>query len=111
MANWPTDAERAGKLSHEFHSIWDEIGESLFTRTVTKIIHESRLQFFPSCGEFRGFIPNANAKKFWRDPNCPDCKGTGFKMVADYDARQAYGNDTAMAALRCRRDGCLHVEA
>lgn len=105
-ANWPTDADRGETLAKEYRAIWEKVGADRFAIGVTRIIHESELRFFPSCGEFRGYIPNSNDKTWRRDPGCERCHGTGWQRLPDYEARRMYGDQLAMCSLRC--NDCLN---
>ena len=75
--------------------MFDQVDDSRFDRAVTAIIQESEIKFFPSVGEFRGYIP-APGKK----PYCGKCN-EGWVWVPDMEARRLYDNDTAMACKRC----------
>ena len=100
MNNWPIDESRAKGLSREFRVVWDEIGDARFKAAVTNIITNSDLRFFPSVGEFRGYVPNTA-----RIVYCGQCT-EGWRYVPDYEARRLYNNDSAMAVIRC---GCARV--
>ena len=108
MSNWPISDERLEAVKNEFQIVWNEVGESRFERAVGKIVQESDRQFFPTVGEFRSFIPVAPRGGFWRDPNCPDCHGTGFKEVTTL-VKRPDGTWQNREVARCRREGCLRV--
>lgn len=80
VANWSMDEDRARTLVRDYRTIWDDVGQQRFTAAVDEIIHGSAYHFFPSCGEFRSFVPKPE-RAFWRDENCPECQGTGWKRV------------------------------
>ena len=95
LANWTVSEDRVKPLSDEFYIVWQEVGAYRFVTAVTKIIQDSELRYFPSVGEFRGYLPPAGKK-----PYCGQCN-EGWVSVPDYEARSLYGNDTAMANKRC----------
>lgn len=99
VANWPVDAERGSMILREYETVWNDVGESRFRRGVDSIIATAPFRFFPSQAEFRGYVPGSERAKF-----CGKCDA-GWVMVPDCEARQVYGNDTAMAAARCECAG------
>ena len=101
-ANWPIDESRVKVMNRELKSVLERVGESRFKAAVTRVIQESRLQFFPSIGEFLGYVPETAKIIYCGEAGCID----GFRMVPDYEARRLYGNDTAMAARKC---GCARL--
>lgn len=95
IANWPVDDDRGTVLLDEFAGICNEIGENRFRLAVDSILANGNFRFFPSQGEFRGYIPSAERK-----PLCGKCE-SGWIRVPDYEARRMYGNSTATCMLRC----------
>ena len=100
IGNWPVSEETATAKIREFRSIYESHGHERFSKAVQKIIHESQYKYFPSVGEFMGYVPKPD-RAFWRDANC-ECKGTGFvdAGVDDYENPQV---------ARCNNPECLHI--
>lgn len=106
MANWPLNEERAETKTEELRNLWREVGGRRFDAAVNRIVNEHKGEFFPTIGEFRSFLPS-DEKIWWRDPNCPDCHGTGFKEVApQVKMPNRVWQDRAVA--RCKKENCLH---
>ena len=101
-ANWNLAESRIKAMAGEYETIWKEIGATRFAQAVNRIIHEGKYSYFPTCGEFRGYIPtNPDGRTWWRDKNCPDCQGNGWKTV---NIRES---DGMHEVARCNRPGCL----
>ena len=98
--NWPVDEDKLAVKLREFHSIYEGNGNKRFAECVQNCIHQSQLRFFPTVGEFLGFMPKRD-HAFWRDSNC-ECKGTGF-----VDAGQDADNNRQMR--RCGNPECVHM--
>ena len=107
IANWPLNEERAETKAEELRSLWKEVGGHRFEAAVGRIVNEHKGDFFPTIGEFRSFLP-AEGQSWWRDPNCPDCHGDGFKEVTP-QVLMPNSKWQDREVTRCRREGCLHV--
>ena len=107
IGNWPDGQRRAAEMLNEFQTVWDDVGEDRFRRAVQDIIHSSELRFFPSIGEFRGYIPAPAGKTWWRNPTCPGCHGTGWtELLPQKLLPNGCWQDRTVK--RCKREGCLH---
>lgn len=80
----------------------ERVGESRFKSGVTRIIQDSKLQFFPSVGEFMGYVPETAKIVYCGETGCLE----GFRYVPDYEARRLYHNESAMAVRKC---GCARL--
>jgi hypothetical protein len=107
MANWPiADELRQEVVTEEYRTAWDEVGPDRFVKGVIAIIKHRDREFFPPCGEFRKFIPDA--PKWEWDNDCPQCLGTGFEQIEDYHDLPN-GKFQNRKVMPCTRPGCHHV--
>ena len=105
-SNWHLPPEQLEGKLREFRRLFDEVEASRFAIAVDQIIYNGArdgepLSFFPSLAEFKLYLPRQQLE---REPNCPDCGGTGWVLLKEPGSRN-------QSARRCQRDGCLRVRA
>jgi hypothetical protein len=62
--NWPVETERAKRISRDYYQIFKDVGEARFRAGVASVIEGRAYQFFPTEGEFRGYIPPAPTRQY-----------------------------------------------
>lgn len=110
LDNWPVEAGRTEGILETFREVYDEVGEDRFRRGVQDIMQSSEIKFFPPVAVFRGYIPAPIGRTWWRNPECPDCFGTGWQEVTP-QFRKPDGTWQDREVTRCRNANCLKVEA
>ena len=58
-ANWTVQPGRIEGIIENYKTVFDEVGPSRFVKGVSSIIQSGAYGFFPTCSEFRGYIPQA----------------------------------------------------
>src|SRR5208283_1360482 len=58
-ANWTVQPGRIEGIIENYKTVFDEVGPSRFVKGVSSIIQSGAYGFFPTCYEFRGYIPQA----------------------------------------------------
>jgi hypothetical protein len=54
--------------------------------------------FLPEPAELRELLPSSNINNQWHDRDCPDCRGSGWKLIDEIDSRPGRAEKRA---VRC----------
>jgi len=101
LLRWPNHRKDAAQLVAYHDDLSDLVAECGFDR-VTAAVRASftRNNFLPEPSELRELLPaNRYDQPQWHDEACPDCHGSGWKLVQV--ASTFYAGKTETRATRC----------
>jgi hypothetical protein len=102
LLRWPNHRKDPAQLVAYHDDISDLVAECGFER-LTAAVRASftRNSFLPEPSELRELLPSPNeyGQPQWHDEACPDCHGSGWKLVQV--ASTFYAGKTETRAARC----------
>jgi hypothetical protein len=100
--------QMAGKREQLF-VLLVEVGSRRFKDAIQRTIETHTGDFCPTIATIRGNVGNIvlSERKWYRNPECPRCHGTGWFDVPDRDANGIYGSEGHRMLSRCHEPGCV----
>ena len=105
-----SDPTKAAGKREQLLLLLNEVGSLRFKAAVQETIRQHHSEFFPTIAAIRECVSTSAGKDkrtWWRDPNCPQCRGIGWVYIANLEIDRLYKVEGHRAVKRCVEPGCL----